>query len=119
MTKNQAAIRNLFKVERDSAGNLPSMPGNFPDYAAPIVRKTADGRELALARWGMPSSQLGQATRKRPAKAGGEGQANRLRGLTPEGAGHRCIVPFTSFSEFNKEAGGDIWFALDETRPLA
>jgi putative SOS response-associated peptidase YedK len=28
-------------------------------------------------------------------------------------------VPFTSFSEFNKAAGGDIWFALDESRPLA
>jgi putative SOS response-associated peptidase YedK len=28
-------------------------------------------------------------------------------------------VPFTSFSEFNKPAGGDIWFALDESRPLA
>lgn len=32
---------------------------------------------------------------------------------------NRCVVPFTSFSDFNKEAGGDIWFALDETRPLA
>ena len=31
----------------------------------------------------------------------------------------RCLVPFTSFSEFNKAEGGDIWFALDETRPLA
>jgi putative SOS response-associated peptidase YedK len=31
----------------------------------------------------------------------------------------RCLVPFTSFSEFNKGAGGDIWFALDESRPLA
>jgi putative SOS response-associated peptidase YedK len=28
-------------------------------------------------------------------------------------------VPLTSFSEFNKDAGGDIWFALDESRPLA
>jgi len=28
-------------------------------------------------------------------------------------------VPFTSFSEFNKAAGGDVWFALDESRPLA
>jgi len=28
-------------------------------------------------------------------------------------------VPFNSFSEFNKAEGGDIWFALDETRPLA
>ena len=28
-------------------------------------------------------------------------------------------MPFTSFSEFNKAEGGDIWFAFDETRPLA
>ncbi|WP_245508624.1 SOS response-associated peptidase family protein [Bradyrhizobium zhanjiangense] len=32
---------------------------------------------------------------------------------------HRCIVPFNSFSEFNKAEGGDIWFALDGTRPLS
>ena len=32
---------------------------------------------------------------------------------------NRCVVPFTSFSEFNKAEGGDIWFALDEARPLA
>ena len=29
------------------------------------------------------------------------------------------MVPFTSFSEFNRDAGGDIWFAFDEGRPLA
>ena len=28
-------------------------------------------------------------------------------------------MPFNSFSEFNKGEGGDIWFALDETRPFA
>ena len=28
-----------------------------------------------------------------------------------------CVVPFNSFSEFNKAEGADIWFALDETRP--
>ena len=38
------------------------------------------------------------------------------RWLGPE---HRCVVPFNSFSEFNKAEGGDVWFALDETRPLA
>jgi putative SOS response-associated peptidase YedK len=37
------------------------------------------------------------------------------RWLGPE---HRCVVPFNSFSEFNKVEGGDISFALDETRPL-
>jgi putative SOS response-associated peptidase YedK len=35
------------------------------------------------------------------------------------GAENHCVVPFNSFSEFNKAEGGDIWFALDETRPLA
>src|SRR5436853_2011306 len=39
-----------------------------------------------------------------------------MRWLGPE---HRCLVPFNSFSEFNKAEGGDIWFALDQTRPLA
>jgi putative SOS response-associated peptidase YedK len=35
------------------------------------------------------------------------------------GVENRCVVPFTSFSEFNKSHGGDVWFALDEDRPLA
>ncbi len=30
-----------------------------------------------------------------------------------------ATVPFTSFSEFNKDQGGDVWFAFDESRPLA
>ena len=40
---------------------------------------------------------------------------HRTRWLGPE---HRCVVPFNSFSEFNKAEGGDIWFALNESRPL-
>jgi putative SOS response-associated peptidase YedK len=35
------------------------------------------------------------------------------------GIENRCVVPFASFSEFNKERGGDVWFAFDESRPLA
>jgi hypothetical protein len=35
------------------------------------------------------------------------------------GVESRCLVPFNSFSEFNRAEGGDIWFAFDETRPLA
>src|ERR1700730_11790108 len=35
------------------------------------------------------------------------------------GVENRCVVPFNSFSEFNKAEGGDIWFAFDDTRPLA
>jgi hypothetical protein len=28
---------------RDTTGNLPLLPGIFPDYAAPIVRNAPDG----------------------------------------------------------------------------
>ena len=56
VTKGQAAIRELARAMRDQTGNLPSIPGVFPDYSAPIVRTAPDGvRELAMARWGLPS----------------------------------------------------------------
>ena len=43
MTKNVDAIRRLFIVDasRDHTGNLPSLPGIYPDYSAPIVRNAA------------------------------------------------------------------------------
>jgi hypothetical protein len=55
-TTPAASSRRLFGVDaaNDSAGNLPAMPGIFPDYPAPIVRNGArKARELAMARWGM------------------------------------------------------------------
>jgi putative SOS response-associated peptidase YedK len=55
MTTNQKAIRDLFKVTLDTAGNLPPLPAIFPDHAAPIVRSLGDQRELTMARWGMPA----------------------------------------------------------------
>jgi putative SOS response-associated peptidase YedK len=50
---------------------------------------------------------------------GGYQEARREARSQGLGAENRCVVPFNSFSEFNKAEGGDIWFALDETRPLA
>lgn len=59
ITKGQAAIREFTRAMRDSTGNLPSLPGVFPDYAAPVVRTAADGeRELTMMRWGMPSPEF-------------------------------------------------------------
>jgi putative SOS response-associated peptidase YedK len=128
---------------RDMSGNLAPMPGVFPDYKAPVVRNAPDGkRELAMLRWGMPSSQLAQmeAAKKRAAKLEAKGKAvdfKELLRMEPDsgvtnirniaskhwkrwlGIEHRCVVPFTSFSEFNRDHGGDIWFAIDESRPLA
>jgi putative SOS response-associated peptidase YedK len=122
MTKGQAAIRALFRVSTDHTGNLPPLPGIFPDYAAPIVRSSPGGRELAMARWGMPSPA--KALEGRNADPGVTNIRNTKsshwrRWLGPE---HRCLVPFTSFAEpDNGTFGGraPVWFALDETRPLA
>jgi putative SOS response-associated peptidase YedK len=55
MTKPQDAIRAIFRIVRDRTGNLPPMPGIFPDYPAPIIRLADGDRELTTARWGMPS----------------------------------------------------------------
>src|SRR5690349_13400597 len=61
LTKSQAAIIAIVRAMRDKTGNLPPLPGIFPDYFAPVVRNAPDGvRELAMCRWGMPSSQLAQ-----------------------------------------------------------
>jgi hypothetical protein len=55
LTNGQAAIRDWFRARHDRTGNLPLLPGIFPDQIAPIVRAGEDGeRELVMARWGMP-----------------------------------------------------------------
>jgi hypothetical protein len=42
------AIRELARAMRDRTGNLPPLPGIFPDYSEPIVRNQPEGRELAM-----------------------------------------------------------------------
>jgi putative SOS response-associated peptidase YedK len=142
MTSNQQGILQLTRAMVDRTGNLPPYPSIYPDYLAPIVRNGPDGLELTTARWGMPSSQfaLMEAAKRRAQKLEAKGQTvdfkallrsepdkgttnirnvsskHWQRWLQPE---NRCLVPLTSFSEFNAAAGGDIWFALDESRPLA
>ena len=48
MTKNVDAIRQLFGALNSRVGNLPRMPGIFPDYSAPIVHNAPDGREMPV-----------------------------------------------------------------------
>jgi putative SOS response-associated peptidase YedK len=50
ITTNQAAIAALFHVVNRYVGNLPSMPGVFPDYPAPVVRSASADRELTMMR---------------------------------------------------------------------
>ncbi|OKO72310.1 hypothetical protein AC629_38245 [Bradyrhizobium sp. NAS80.1] len=143
MTKNVDAIRRLFGALNSHVGNLPSMPGIFPDYPAPIVRNAPSCREIALARWGMPSSSkaLMDATNKRAEKLEAKGRKvdfKELLRMEPDsgttnirntnsshwkrwlGPDNRCLVPFTSFSEYDTIDGKKVpvWFAIDESRPL-
>lgn len=118
---NLHAITDLVGTLRNLAGNLPPQTGIFPDFPAPIVRTGTDGeRELALARWGMPS----------PPSVAGPPVTNIRNLASPHwrawsGPAHRCLVPFTSFSEYaplpNPATGRKdvVWFALDNERPLA
>ena len=105
-------MRRLFRVTRDSTGNLPGLPAVFPDMMAPVVRAARDGeRELSLMRWGFPPPPIGNApvtnVRNPP----------YWRGWLK--AEWRCLVPATSFCEWtDSRPKVTHWFALDESRPL-
>jgi putative SOS response-associated peptidase YedK len=145
MMKTRAEAAALVRAMIDRNNNQPPMPGIYPNYAAPIVLRGSDGgREMRDAAWGMPSSKkaLLEAATKRADKLRAKGKdvdfAELLR-LEPDkgttnvrntasahwnpwlGPNHRCLVPFTSFSEPDQVGGSlqPIWYALAEARPLA
>src|SRR6202795_4843628 len=122
ITTNQAAIAALFRVINQYVGNLPPMPGVFPDYPAPVVRnagQNTDGeRELTMMRGGMPP----------PPRTGGPPVTNIRNTSSPHWRGwlkpeHRCLVPANSFAEYapapnpqtrKKEV---VWLGQDQDRP--
>ncbi len=122
VTKGQQAIRELAGAMRDRTGNLPPLYGIFPDYSAPIVRNQPEGRELMMARWGMSSPVFALS-----GKESDPGVTNVRNVKSPHWRRwleieNRCVVPWTSFSENEVMADGSrptVWFAFDETRPLA
>jgi putative SOS response-associated peptidase YedK len=121
ITTPQTALREFLSAIVDRTGNLRALPGVFPDTEAPILRNGADGRELAMARWGMPSPKFaleGRKTDPGVTNIRNTRSAHWKRWLTPE---HRCLVPFTSFSEYDSVDGKKmpVWFALGEDRPVA
>ena len=121
-TKGQQAIREMTRAMLDSTGNLPPLPGIFPDYAAPIVRNSSAGRELALARWGMPTPPQYLGNRKADAGVTNIRNVKSSHWRRWLGIESRCVVSWTSFSENELLPDGSkppVWFALDESRPLA
>jgi putative SOS response-associated peptidase YedK len=119
---DQAALRSLFDVKVDLTGNWQQQTGIYPDYTAPIVRNSVAGRELALARWGMPSPLFALEGKKSDPGVTNIRNTKSSHWRRWLGVENRCLVPFTSFSEPNPGAVGDrapVWFAFDDTRPLA
>jgi putative SOS response-associated peptidase YedK len=122
LLKGQAAIREIARAMSDLTGNQPPLPGIFPDQSAPVVRNGAEGRELVRMRWGMPSPGFVLRNRKTDG-----GVTNIRNTASPHwrrwlGVENRCLVPFTSFCEYDIRPGRNrepVWFALDEDRPLA
>jgi putative SOS response-associated peptidase YedK len=132
VTTAPQAILEFTRAMVNNAGNLE--PGKiYPDYPAPIVRERDGVRELARARWGMPSSKkaLMDATAKRANKLRDKGKPvddeefKRLLRMEPDigttnvrnlasahwkpwqGVASRCVVPATSFSEYGQVRGPD------------
>lgn len=115
VTKGQAAIREFTRAMQDTTGNLPPLPGIFPDQMAPVVHVAGGGkRELTMMRWGMPPPpNLGNrpVTNVRNLKS-----SHWRTWLRPE---WRCLVPVTSFCEYtDSQPKVPHWFALSEDRPL-
>lgn len=123
MRSNRQAIIDFARATKvsDNVGNLEPLPGIFPDYAAPIVRNFEGERQLTLARWGMPSSSNALQNRKTDSGVTNVRDTKNPHWRRWFGLEHRCIVPFTSFCEYDTVDGRKVpvWFALDEGRPLA
>lgn len=143
MTRSVDAMRKLFAKFDAPDTNLPPLPGIFPDYPAPIIRSQGEGvAALTMTRWGMPSSKraIFEAASKRADKLRAKGRVvdfDELFRIEPDkgttnvrktesrhwqpwlGVANRCLVPFSSFSEFDHAAKQDVWFAFGEGRPLA
>ncbi|MGB3313375.1 MAG: SOS response-associated peptidase family protein [Albidovulum sp.] len=115
--KPQEAMRRLFSPRPliDHAGNLPPLPGVYPDQMAPVVRQGSDGLELTMARWGLPTPPqylVGKKTDRGVTNVRNTRSPHWRRWLAPE---HRCLVPFDAFAEPIK--GGNVWFHLKDERP--
>jgi putative SOS response-associated peptidase YedK len=147
ITTNQQAIRSFVSITHDIIGNMEPSIDVYPDRTAPIVRNNEDRRELAMVRWGMPSSSkaLFDAASKRADKLRAKGKEfdfNELLKMEPDGGTtnirntssqhwkrwlgvqNRCVVPLTRFAEpdpASKVDGGrtpNAWFASTGDDPL-
>ncbi|WP_242685182.1 MULTISPECIES: SOS response-associated peptidase [Haematobacter] len=120
--KSQDYMRQLFTpAPLDRLGNLQPQPEIYPDQMAPIVRHGAEGLELVMARWGLPTPQTVLHQRGAPYDRGvtnvrNTGSPHWRRWL---GVAHRCLVPLTAFAEPRGPGLGVAWFRLRDAEAPA
>jgi putative SOS response-associated peptidase YedK len=119
LTRAQDAMRHLFpkRLVNDRLGNLPPQPEIYPDQRAPVIRTSAEGLDMVLARWGLPSPPQFHS------KSGiDRGVTNVRNAASPHwrrwlGPEFRCLVPLSAFAEPDYARGGNAWFRLADDRP--
>lgn len=119
MRGTQDEVRHLTKA-LDRIGNMEPLVEVYPDREAPVVRNTAEGRELTKLTWGMPTPPF--ILKGKP----DTGVTNIRNVASPHwrrwlGPENRCVVPWTTFCEWEdtKPKKTKRWFAIDDSRPLA
>ena len=117
LTRAQDAMRHLFDgvALADKLGNLAPLPEIYPDQAAPIVRHGAEGYEMVMGRWGMPTPAPFLEGKKTD-----RGVTNIRNAGSPHwrqwaATSHRCLVPLSKFAEPGR--GGNVWFGFPDDRP--
>lgn len=121
LNKTREEVRLLVRALRDLTSNQPPQYGVYPDYEAGVVRLENGERIIANARWGLPTPPSKITGNRDPGVTNVRNTASSYwtRWLGPE---NRCLVPFTSFAEPETMTNGksqNVWFALDESRPIA
>lgn len=139
-TRNIDAIKRLFKAVNSNVGNLPSMPGIFPDTGrlscAAMTRAARSQCCVGACLHPRKRNSTSRPNALTRCAKGKDVDFNELLRLEPDsgttnirntsskhwqrwlGVENRCVVPFTSFSEFHGSTMENVWFAADASRPL-
>jgi putative SOS response-associated peptidase YedK len=118
MTRNREAILRLFQVTHNRAAAYEPREAIFPGFQAPVVRKAACERELAVLNWGFVPLQKDKAPQRVTNIRDDKAQTKFWR---PSFEQRRCLVPASSYCEPKGEKPATWhWFSIkgDDARPV-
>lgn len=118
-TELMAQLDQAWRSDVDHFKNDTSV---YPDFSAPVGHIEDGERVFSMMRWGMPSPAFALKNKKTDRGVTNVRNTKSMHWRRWLGVDHRCVVPFTSFSEPHNQSGKPsepVWFALSEERPLA